>query len=75
LELTFSIKAQVAAAKIGAERYIRLVERYGKNVVNSAYQHLLASSEKLMREAISELPDGTTQCWRGFMSKLLPRCL
>jgi N-methylhydantoinase B len=52
------MEAQVAAARIGAERYVELLERYGLDTVNAAYEELLDYSERLMRAAIEELPDG-----------------
>jgi len=53
------MEAQVAAARIGAERYSALLEQYGLETVTGAYEDLLDYSEKLMRDAISAIPDGT----------------
>jgi N-methylhydantoinase B len=53
------MEAQIAAARIGAERYVELVERYGPETVNGAYEDLLDYSERLMRAAIEQLPDGS----------------
>jgi N-methylhydantoinase B len=52
------MEAQVAACRIGARRYLELIERYGLETVQNAYADLLDYSERLMRSAISELPDG-----------------
>ena len=52
------MEAQIAAARIGAERYVELIERYGLETVNAAYEDLLDYSERLMRAAIAALPDG-----------------
>jgi N-methylhydantoinase B len=52
------MEAQIAAAAIGAERYLELVRRYGPATVNAAYEDLLDYSERLMRAAIERLPDG-----------------
>jgi N-methylhydantoinase B len=52
------MEAQIAAARIGAERFVDLVERYGLDTVNAAYEDLLDYSERLMRQAIAALPDG-----------------
>src|SRR5919109_4186934 len=52
------MEAQVAAARIGAERFVELLGRYGVATVNAAYEDLLDYSERLMRAAISALPDG-----------------
>ena len=52
------MEAQIAAARIGAERFVELVDRYGLGTVNAAYEDLLDYSERLMRQAIAALPDG-----------------
>jgi len=52
------MEAQVAAARIGAERYMALLDQYGLETVTGAYEDLLDYSEKLMREAIAAIPDG-----------------
>ncbi len=52
------MEAQVAAARIGADRYAQLLDQYGLDTVTGAYEDLLDYSEKLMRDAISAIPDG-----------------
>jgi N-methylhydantoinase B len=52
------MEAQVAAARIGAERFVELLDRYGAATVSAAYEDLLDYSERLMRAAIAALPDG-----------------
>ena len=52
------MEAQVAAARIGADRYAQLLEQYGLETVTGAYEDLLDYSEKLMRDAILAIPDG-----------------
>jgi len=52
------MEAQVAAARIGAARYGALLEQYSLETVTGAYEDLLDYSEKLMRDAISAIPDG-----------------
>jgi N-methylhydantoinase B len=52
------MEAQVAAARIGADRYAQLLDLYGLETVTGAYEDLLDYSEKLMRDAISAIPDG-----------------
>jgi N-methylhydantoinase B len=52
------MNAQIAAAQIGAQRYLGLVRRYGLATVNGAYEDLMDYSERLMRNAIREVPDG-----------------
>jgi N-methylhydantoinase B len=55
------MEAQIAAARIGAERYVELIDQYGLDTVNAAYEDLLDYSERLMRQAITDLPDGVYQ--------------
>lgn len=50
--------AQVAAARIGAERMVELVERYGLEIFEQACEALMDHAERLMRRAIARLPDG-----------------
>ena len=52
------MEAQVAAARIGAERFAALLDQYGLETVTGAYEDLLDYSETLMREAIQAIPDG-----------------
>ncbi len=52
------MNAQVAAAQIGAQRYLDLVRRYGRKTVSGAYEDLMDYSERLMRAAIRDIPDG-----------------
>lgn len=52
------IEAQVAAARIGAERYLEIVKKYGLETVVETAEELTNYSERMMRNAISKLPDG-----------------
>ena len=52
------MEAQVAAARIGADRYAALLAQYGLETVTGAYEDLLDYSETLMRDAIKAIPDG-----------------
>lgn len=51
--------AQIAAARIGAERYLQLIDRFGLETVRAAGEDLLDYSERMLRNKIAELPDGT----------------
>ncbi len=53
------MEAQVAASRIGAERFLELIERYDLDTVEAASDALMDYSERLMRQAIEELPDGS----------------
>jgi N-methylhydantoinase B len=52
------MEAQIKAAEIGADRYQALIKHYGLDVVQAAYEDLMDYSERLMRDAIRDLPDG-----------------
>jgi N-methylhydantoinase B len=53
------LRAQVAAARTGERRLVRLAERYGSELLLHTGDALLAHSERRTRDAIAEMPDGT----------------
>jgi N-methylhydantoinase B len=53
------MEAQVAASRIGADRLLDLIRRYGLQTFEAASEAALAYTEKLMRQAIAALPDGS----------------
>jgi N-methylhydantoinase B len=53
------MEAQVAAARLGAERFVQLVEEYGYDTVMAASEELMNYSERMLRQEIEKLPDGT----------------
>jgi N-methylhydantoinase B len=52
------MEAQIAAAQIGGQRFLDLVRRYGRETVTGASEDLMDYSERLMRTAIRQIPDG-----------------
>src|SRR5580700_4551993 len=52
------MEAQIAAARIGAERLGGLIERYGYECFTAACSAVMDYAERLMRQAIAGLPDG-----------------
>ncbi|MDN3015819.1 hydantoinase B/oxoprolinase family protein [Paenibacillus sp. BSR1-1] len=64
------MEAQIAAAKIGAQRYIEIIEKYGLDTVQAASEELMNYSEKMMREAIKKLPNGEYSA-EGFLDGYL----
>ncbi|UGS34527.1 hydantoinase B/oxoprolinase family protein [Capillimicrobium parvum] len=52
------MEAQIAGARLGAERYLQLIERYGLDTVRAASADLLDQSEAALRRAIERIPDG-----------------
>jgi N-methylhydantoinase B len=78
------LEAQIAACHAGARRYLELVERYGREMLNDAIEDLLDYSERLMRTQIAAIADGTykaTGHLDGFLDsddpklKQLPICI
>ena len=53
------MEAQVAACRIGAERFLELVDRFGLETVRAASEDLMDYSERMLRREIERLPDGT----------------
>jgi len=52
------VTAQVAANRQGVRDLLRLVERYGLEVVAAYMGHVRAAAERKMRAALARLPDG-----------------
>lgn len=52
------MEAQIEAGRIGAARFLALVEDHGHDTVTAAFEDLMDYSERLMRDAIAALPDG-----------------
>jgi N-methylhydantoinase B len=70
------MEAQINAARIGADRYIALVQLHGLETVNAAIEDLMDYSERIMRQAIRDLPDGSysaTTYLDGFLDDPDPR--
>ena len=55
------IKAQAAALSTGEKRFTELIDRYGKQTVNSAIKELRSRAAQQMRAKIKEIPDGQYQ--------------
>ena len=53
------MEAQIAAARIGAERFLAVIERHGLATVEAASEAMMDASERMMRAAIAALPDGS----------------
>jgi len=60
------IKAQAAALSTGEKRFTELIDRYGKQTVNTAIQELRNRAAQQMRAKIKEIPDGLYQ-GKGFV--------
>ena len=53
------MNAMLAACQLGKERFLRLVDRYGVDVVMSAAYDWMDYSERMLRSEIAKIPDGT----------------
>ena len=53
------LNAMIAACRTGAKRYIALCERYGGDTILAAMDQVFDQSERMMRDKISEIPDGS----------------
>ncbi len=53
------LNAQIACCSIGARRLKDLAETYGGNLLSALFAELLDRSERMVRNAIAGLPDGT----------------
>ena len=51
-------EAQIGSLKTGAARLLEIIERRGQNEASKYASHLIAYSERVMRHAISAIPDG-----------------
>lgn len=57
-QLVMDIEAQVASARLGARRFVELIEKYGEAVVFGATRQLMDYAERMMRQRIAAIPDG-----------------
>jgi N-methylhydantoinase B len=58
---TLDMKSQMAANHVAKERMRKLYDDYGVDVVEAVSEELIRQSERLVRDRLRELPDGT---WR-----------
>ena len=53
------IKAEIGGCVVGERGITALIERYGLDVFNTHVEYLFDSTEKMVRNEIREIPDGT----------------
>jgi N-methylhydantoinase B len=53
------LQAQIAANRVGAERFGELIDRHGLEFMRAGFDDVLAYSERRTRAALAELPDGS----------------
>ncbi len=61
------MNAMMAACQLGRDRFLRLVQRYGVDVVMSAAYDWMDYSERMLREQIRKLPDGEYKAPTGWL--------
>ena len=64
------IEAQVAACRVGEQRFLELVEQYDLDTVLAASEVLMNYSERMIRQAVEKLPDGIYSA-EGFIDGFL----
>ena len=50
--------AQIAACRLGARRLLEVVNHYSAGVIRTAFDEIVARTERRLRAAIAEVPDG-----------------
>jgi N-methylhydantoinase B len=53
------LNAQIAACRLGEQRFLGLVEKYGKDVLFASIERIWEQSEEAARAVVSEIPDGS----------------
>jgi len=61
------MNAMLAACQLGRERFLRLVRRYGADVVMSAAYDWMDYSERMLRAEIAKIPDGEYRAPTGWL--------
>ena len=52
------LEAQIASAELGVQRFIQLMQTYGKDTVLQATRQLMDYTETMLRREIAKIPDG-----------------
>jgi N-methylhydantoinase B len=61
------LEAMLAACELGRERFLRLVQRYGVDIVMSAAYDWMDYSERMLRAEIEKIPDGVYVAPTGWL--------
>jgi 5-oxoprolinase (ATP-hydrolysing) len=61
------IEAMIAACELARRRYLELLARYGKDTVLDAAQGWIDYSERMLRQEIAKVPDGTYETETGWL--------
>jgi N-methylhydantoinase B len=74
-ERTNDFRAQMAANRVGVDRYLDLVRRYGADTLDRAAAALMDYAERMIRHAIRAMPDGRYAFAAPFDTSLWPETL
>ena len=66
-QLQDDLDAQIASARLGAKRFVELMDRYGAETVFDATQQLMDYTERVLRQRIAAIPDGEYRA-EGFLT-------
>jgi N-methylhydantoinase B len=64
------MRSQLAACRLGERRFVELLDRYGKDVVQASIRQFYLETEQKCRAAVAAIPDGVYEAesyidWRG----------
>ncbi|MGO9700364.1 MAG: hydantoinase B/oxoprolinase family protein [Xanthobacteraceae bacterium] len=65
-QLQDDLDAQIASARLGAKRFVELMDRYGRQLVLDATEQLMDYTERVLRQRIAAIPDGEYRA-EGFL--------
>ncbi len=65
--VALDLSSMIACNNVAKDRMLKLINKFGNDVVDSACETLIAQSESLMRKRLLELPDGSWQA-RQYLS-------
>ena len=60
-------EAMIAACSVGNERFVELLDRYGREVVFEAAEDWMDYSERMLRREIEKIPGGTYRAPTGWL--------
>ena len=69
------LRAQMAANRLGVQRWQALCDKYGRDIVMGAAAEILDSTERRTRAGIASIPDGVYEFRQDFDSNLIEHLL
>jgi len=62
------LRAMLGSTEIGAQQLVKLVSEFGVERTKACFEGVLDHADRLMRQAVKELPDGTYRSEEGYAS-------